>query len=157
MREPSVAKPFGCSHRQSPVEGGDGRAWGSRFCEAGRARLGVAERQACIDSDRKSPGEECIEFDRFEWRALKDGAPNVFGLIEYANSMCGARKMYPRKPAARRSDCIGKLGCHLQTGRGAAYKLVLFRECDRKTIRQLALNALVETPGRRTIASTPNR
>ena len=55
--------------------------------------------------------------------------------------------MYARKPAARRSDCIGNLGCHLQTGRGAAFKLVLFRECDRTPIRQFALNAVIKTLG----------
>jgi hypothetical protein len=46
--------------------------------------------------------------------------------------LCAERKMYPRKPAARRSDCIGKLGCHLQTGRGAAFKLVLLIGSDRR-------------------------
>jgi hypothetical protein len=45
-----------------------------------------------------------------------------------------AVKNHPRKPAARRSDCIGKLGCRLQTGRGAACELVLLSGIDRYSI-----------------------
>ena len=38
------------------------------------------------------------------------------------------------KPAARRSGCVGKLGLPLQTGRGAAFKLVLLGEFDQQSI-----------------------
>jgi hypothetical protein len=49
--------------------------------------------------------------------------------------LIAARKICQRKPAARRSDCVGKLGLPLQTGRGAAFKLVLLSEFDQQSIK----------------------
>jgi hypothetical protein len=45
------------------------------------------------------------------------------------------KKFSLRKPAARRSDCIGNRSYLLQTGRGAALKLVLFGELDQQVIK----------------------
>jgi hypothetical protein len=95
---------------------------------------GVAQWWECIDSDRKLPGEECTESNRFECRALKEGAANDL-VLSKSQTFIARWKKYPRKPAARRSDCIGKLACLLQTGRGAAFKLVLLGEFDRPAIK----------------------
>jgi hypothetical protein len=51
-----------------------GRNIARRADERGSLSSGVAQWWECIDSDRKSPGEECTESNRFECRALKEGA-----------------------------------------------------------------------------------